>query len=545
MKKQESIRRQNENKSPRLRRFHQAKWDEPVIMELGCAGQRGILVPRAEEAIKKVVGDPKALLPEAMRRKSPPSLPELSQPEVLRHYLRLSQENLGADLNIDVGQGTCTMKYNPKINDQLARMPKIADLHPLQDEETVQGILEIFFKFEQILKEISGMDQFTFQPAAGSAAIYTNASIIRAYHHARGASGRNEIITTIFSHPSNAACARTAGFKIITLYPDEQHGYPDLSALKAAVSERTAGLLITNPEDTGIYNPAIAEFVRVVHDAGGLCSYDQANANGILGITRARDAGFDLCHFNLHKTFSSPHGCGGPAVGATGVTHELARFLPVPVVEFDGYKYRLNHDRPDSIGKVGPFCGVAPVVLRSYAWVMALGARGLREVAEIAVLNNNYLLRKMRDIAGVSVPYAQGKRRIEQVRYSWEAMSKETGVHSEEIGLRAADFGVHYWTSHHPYVVPEPCTLEPTESYSRNELDEYMAILKHVAEEARLQPELVKTAPHNSTIHTIDHGPLDDPARWAMTWRAFLKKNRHGRKPVEGLRESGGQSGNP
>jgi glycine dehydrogenase subunit 2 len=194
---------------------------------------------------------------------------------------------------------------------------------------------------------------------------------------------------------------------------------------------------------------------------------------------------------------------------------------------------------------VGPFCGVAPVVLRSYAWVMALGARGLREVAEIAVLNNNYLLRKMRDIAGVSVPYAQGKRRIEQVRYSWDAMSKETGVHSEEIGLRAADFGVHYWTSHHPYVVPEPCTLEPTESYSRNELDEYMAILKHVAEEARLQPELVKTAPHNSTIHTIDHGPLDDPARWAMTWRAFLKKNRHGRKPVEGLRESGGQSGNP
>ena len=174
---------------------------------------------------------------------------------MLRHYLRLSQENLGADLNIDVGQGTCTMKYSPKINDQLARMPKIADLHPLQDEVTVQGILEIMFKFEQILKEISGMDQFTFQPAAGSAAIYTNASIIRAYHHAHGASGRNEIITTIFSHPSNAACARTAGFKIITLYPDE-HGYPDLSALKAAVSDRTAGLMITNPEDTGIYNPA-------------------------------------------------------------------------------------------------------------------------------------------------------------------------------------------------------------------------------------------------------------------------------------------------
>jgi glycine dehydrogenase subunit 2 len=544
MKKQESIHPQKEAGTPRLREYHQARWNEPIIMELSCAGHRGILVPRVEEAIKKSVGEPKALLPEGVRRKVPPALPELSQPQVLRHYLRLSQENLGADLNIDVGQGTCTMKYSPKINDQLARMPKIADVHPLQDEATVQGILEIMFKFEQILKEISGLDQFTFQPAAGSAAIYTNASIIRAYHQAHGASGRKEMITTIFSHPSNAACARTAGFKIITLYPDE-HGYPDLSALKAVVSDRTAGLMITNPEDTGIYNPAIAEFVRVVHDAGGLCSYDQANANGILGITRAREAGFDLCHFNLHKTFSSPHGCGGPAVGATGVTHELARFLPAPVVEFDGYMYRLNYDRPDSIGKVGPFCGVTPVVLRSFAWVMALGARGLKEVAEIAVLNNNYLLRKMRGIAGVSVPYAEGKHRIEQVRYSWEALSKETGVHSEEIGLRAADFGVHYWTSHHPYVVPEPCTLEPTESYSRQELDEYIAILEHVADEARREPERVKTAPHNSTIHTIDHGPLDDPARWAMTWRAHVKKNRHGRKKEERPRAARGQTGSP
>jgi glycine dehydrogenase subunit 2 len=544
MKRRESIHPQEEGRKPRLRNYHQARWNEPIIMEQSCAGHRGILVPRVEETIKKSVGDPKALLPEGMHRKVPPALPELSQPQVLRHYLRLSQENLGADLNIDVGQGTCTMKYSPKINDQLARMPKIADLHPLQDEVTVQGILEIMFKFEQILKEISGMDQFTFQPAAGSAAIYANASIIRAYHHAHGDSVRNEMITTIFSHPSNAACARTAGFKIITLYPDK-HGYPDLSTLKAVVSDRTAGLMITNPEDTGIYNPAIAEFVKVVHDAGGLCSYDQANANGILGITRACDAGFDLCHFNLHKTFSSPHGCGGPAVGATGVTRALARFLPAPVVEFDGYKYRLNYDRPDSIGKIGPFCGVAPVVLRSYAWAMALGARGLREVAEIAVLNNNYLLHKMRDIAGVNVPYAEGKRRIEQVRYSWEALSKETGVHSEEIGLRAADFGVHYWTSHHPYVVPEPCTLEPTESYSRQELDEYIAILEHVADEARREPEQVKTAPHNSTIHTIDHEPLDDPARWAMTWRAYLKKNRQARKAGERPRGARDQADSP
>jgi len=508
-----------------LRRFHQARWDEPVIFELSCEGQRGILVPEVEDEIRREVGDVLTTLPEAMRRKQPPALPELSQPQVLRHYLRLSQENLGADLNVEVGQGTCTMKYNPKINEQLANSPKLADLHPLQDAETVQGILEIMYRFEQMLKEISGMDRFTFQPGAGSAAIYANASMIRAYHEARGEAGqRDEVITTIFSHPSNAACAQTAGYKVITLYPDAD-GYPDLDALKAAVSERTAALLITNPEDTGIFNLKIEEFVQVVHDAGGLCSYDQANANGILGITRARDAGFDLCHFNLHKTFSSPHGCGGPGGGASGVTAELARFLPVPVVDFDGEKYYLDYDRPDSVGKLRPFYGYAPVVLRAYAWVMSLGAEGLREVAEIAVLNNNYVLKKMLEIPGVSAPYAQGKRRIEQVRYSWEELVQETGVRSEELGIRAADFGVHYWTSHHPFVVPEPCTLEPTESLSRDDLDEYVAIMAHVAHEARTNPELVKTAPHNSTVHAIDdHSALDDPSQWAPTWRAYRRK---------------------
>jgi len=521
---QDITKRRYTDGKPNLRRFHQARWDEPIIFELSREGQRGILVPEVEDEMRSEVGDALATLPENVRRKQPPALPELPQPQVLRHYMRLSQENLGADLNIEIGQGTCTMKYSPKINDQLANLPKLTELHPLQDEETVQGILEIMYRFEQILKEISGMDRFSLQPAAGSAAIYANASIIRAYHESRGEAGRrDEVITTIFSHPSNAACAQTAGFKVITLYPDED-GYPDLDALKAAVSERTAALMVTNPEDTGIFNPKIEEFVRVVHDAGGLCSYDQANANGILGITRARDAGFDLCHFNLHKTFSSPHGCGGPGAGASGVTEELARFLPLPTVEFDGNRYYLDYDRPDSVGKLRPFYGYTPIVLRAYAWVMSLGAEGLREVAEIAVLNNNYLLNHVLGIPGVSAPYARGKRRIEQVRYSWEELAQETGVHSEELGIRAADFGVHYWTSHHPFVVPEPCTLEPTESFSKDDLDEYVSILAHVAGEARTNPDLVKTAPHNSTVHTIDHSPLDDPSQWAMTWRAYRRK---------------------
>jgi glycine dehydrogenase subunit 2 len=511
-------------KRPKIRRFHQAKWDESIIFELSQEGERGILVPEVEEDLKREVGDVLSSIPRGVRRRRPPELPEISQSRVLRHYMRLSQETLGTDLNIDVGQGTCTMKYSPKINEQLVRTPQMNEIHPLQDEQTVQGILGVMYRFKQILKEISGMDEFSLQPSSGSQGIYANASIIRAYHEEQGeADKRDEMITTIFSHPSDAACARVAGFKVITLYPDED-GYPDLEALKAAVSERTAGLMITNPEDTGIFNPKIKEFVDVVHEAGGLCAYDQANANGIIGITRARDTGFDLCQFNLHKTFSTPHGCGGPGGGPIGVTEELAEYLPVPVVAFDGIKYYLDYDRPKSIGKVRAFYGVAPVVLKSYAWVMSLGAKGLREVAEIAVLNNNYLLNKVLQIKGVSAPYAKGKRRIEQVRYSWEELRNDTGVRSEEAGLRAADFGLHYWTSHHPWIVPEPCTLEPTESYSKSDLDEYVEILRHVSNEAYSNPEIVKTAPHNSSIHKIDHGPLDDPSQWAVTWRAYKRK---------------------
>jgi len=418
------------------------------------------------------------------------------------------------------------MKYSPKVHEQLARLPKITALHPLQDEDTVQGILEIMYQFEQFLKEISGMDRFSMQPGAGSTAIYANASMIRAYHEDRGEAGqRDEMITTIFSHPSDAACPETAGYKIITLYQDEETGYPSIEALKEAVSNRTAGIFITNPEDTGIFNSEIEEFVKIVHEVGGLCANDQANANGLLGITRARDAGFDMCSFNLHKTFSAPHGCGGPASGAAGVTKELEEFLPTPIIEFNGNKYRMIQPQK-SIGKVRAFYGVVPVVLKAYAWVMSLGAAGLKEAAQIAVLNNNYLFRKVLEIPGVNAPYAKGKHRIEQVRYSWEQLTKDTGVHSEELGLRAADFGVHYWTSHHPFIVPEPCTLEPTESYTKAELDEYIAILRHVANEAYTNPEVVKTAPHNSTIHKIQHEPLDDPSQWALTWRAYLRKVR-------------------
>jgi glycine dehydrogenase subunit 2 len=509
---------------PALRRFHQARWDEPIIFELSVAGQRGVLPPEPEAALVEAAGDVFDNVPASLKRKAAPALPEMSQLHVLRHYLRVSQENLGVDLNIDIGQGTCTMKYSPKVNDQLARSHKLSELHPLQPLSTVQGILEVMYRLEGMLKEISGMDRVTLQPGAGSAAIYANISMIRAYHAAHGeGEQRNEVITTIFSHPSNAAAAKVAGYKVITLYPNAE-GYPDIEALKAAVSEHTAALLITNPEDTGIFNPRIEDFVTLVHSVGGLCSYDQANANGILGITRARDAGFDVCHFNLHKTFSTPHACGGPAAGACGVTKEVEPFMPSPTVEFDGTNYYLDYNRPQSVGKIRPWYGVAQNLLKAYAWIMSLGADGLREVAEIAVLNNNYLLNKVLEIRGASAPYATGKRRIEQVRYSWEQLTNDTGVHSDEIGFRIADFGTHYWTSHHPFVVPEPMTLEPTESYSKVDLDEYIRILKHIAEEAYTNPEIIHNAPYNSTVHKIDQDSFDDPKAWAVTWRAYKRK---------------------
>jgi glycine dehydrogenase subunit 2 len=500
---------------PPVRRFHQARWDEPIIFELSRPGRRGVAVPEA--------GAPAVELPESVRRTQAPKLPEMSQPHVLRHYMRLSQENLGFDLNIDVGQGTCTMKYSPKVNDGFARA--IADLHPLQPEDSVQGVLEVYARMESMLAEISGMARVSLQPGSGSAAIYANIAMIRAYHADRGEGHRDQVITTMFSHPSNAACAKTAGYEVITLMPDAD-GYPDIEALRAAVGPRTAALMITNPEDTGIFNPRIKEFVDLVHGVGGLACYDQANANGILGITRARDAGFDLCHFNLHKTFSTPHSCGGPAAGACGVSEALAPFLPGPVVEALDGRFILKYPEK-SVGKIRPFLGVTQNIVRAYAWIMSLGAEGLRTVAETAALNNNYLMHKILQIPGASSPW--NKRHIEQARYSWQQLSEETGVHSEEIGVRAADFGVHYWTSHHPYLVPEPFTLEPTESYSKEDLDEYAAILAHVAEEARRDPEFVKGAPYNQTVHKIDTTSLDDPEQWAPTWRAYVRKHLSGK----------------
>ena len=506
---------------PLLRRFHQARWDEPVIFELSVPGERGVLVSEIEVEIGKSISTE---LHPVIARKVAPALPQMGQMKVLKHYLRLSQENLGADLNVDIGQGTCTMKYSPKVNDLIIRRAELFDLHPLQDPDKSQGALEIIWRTQEILAEVSGLDAVSLQTSSGSAAIWANVAMIRAYFQSIGEGDiRDEIVTTIFSHPSNAATAKAAGYKIITLHPDE-NGYPNIEEYKKVISHRTAALMITNPEDTGIFNPHIKEIVELFHSVGALASYDQANANGILGITRAKEAGFDLCHFNLHKTFSTPHACGGPGAGASCVTAKLEKFLPSPIIVKQGERFILDDDRPSSIGKVAPFYGVLPNIVRAYSWIMNLGAKGLREVAEVAVLNNNYLLKNMIQIKGATAPYAPNRPRVEQVRYSWNELFEKTGITTEEIGLRALDFGLHYWTSHHPFIVPQPLTLEPTEAYSREELDEYLNVLRHIAKEAVDNPEIIRTAPHNQTVHQTAHEDFDNPERWAITWRAYLRK---------------------
>jgi len=506
-------------------RFHQARWNEPILFELGSPGERGLIPPPVEPAIAALAGPLDTLIPAGARRVQPPRLPEISQPRLRKHFLRLSQETMGAAVGVDIGQGTATMKYSPPVLDRLAR--RIGPIHPLAPVATVQGLLEIVVRFEQILCALSGLDRFSFQPGGGTHGIYANACIVRGWHAHRGEPHRNEIVTTLHSHPADAAAPATAGFRIISLPPGAD-GCPSPDDVRAVVGPRTAGLMIANPEDTGIFNPAIDTIVGIVHEAGGLCGYDQANANGMLGIARAADAGFDLCQFNLHKTFGSPHGCGGLACGAIGVRAELTPFLPAPTVEraADGSFY-LDSERPLSAGRVRAFYGAVDTVVRAYAWVTSLGADGLRQVAETAVLNNNYLAAKLRDLPGVEVSFEDPGRspRLEQIRYSLATVKERTGLGTEAISRRTADHGVAgFFPGHHPWTVNEPMTLEPTESASRAELDDYVALLGEVLAEAENHPETIENAPERSAIHRIDETALDDPSAWALTWRAYVRK---------------------
>ena len=506
--------------------YQAVAWKEPIVYQLARKGRRGYMVPAIEEEIKASIGDVVSLIPDKMRRKALPNLPELSEPEVVRHYIRLSQQTYGVDSGIHI-HGTCSMKYSPKVNESLARSPKIADIHPLQEVETVQGMLQIMYELQKWLCELSGMDEFSLQPRGGAHAVFSNARIIRAYHKLNGElEQRNEIITTVLSHPCNGGSPAAVGFKVVTLYPDEETGYPDIEALKSTVSKRTAGLMITDPYDTGVFDSNIEEYIKIIHEVGGLVAIDQANANCILSRLRIGDVGADLCHFNLHKTFSTPHGSTGPGSAAIGVKRELGKFLPVPIVGFDGEKYYLDYDKPYSIGRVGGFYGVIPNVLKAYAWIMTIGAEGLEETSEVAVMNNNYLIRKLLEVRGVSLPWDKSHPfRLQEARFSLEKMKEETGIGIADVNRRIVDYGLQDMeTSHEPWIVPEPFTPEPPETTPKEDLDRIVEIFHRISQEAYTNPEIIKTAPHNAAISKIDRTPSSDPKKWAMTWRAYLKK---------------------
>jgi glycine dehydrogenase subunit 2 len=512
----------------KLGRYHAAVWDEPVVMEMGHPGRRGQIFPTADDKVRKAVGAGKSLVPASMRRREAPKLPELSEPEVQRHYLHLSQETLGM-MGISLF-GTCTMKYNPRVSEMAAARPDLAELHPYQPEDTLQGVLEIIHSFDLILRELSGMDQFVFQAGGGADAAYTNCCVTRAYHQARGQlEQRNEVITSIQAHPCNAATAAAAGFKVVTLQLEE-NGYPSLEALKAAISPRTAALHIGNPDDMGIYNPEIREWTRLVHEAGGLCFYDHANFNGVMGKLRARDLGFDACMYMLHKTFGAPKGGGGPAVGAYGCSRDLAAYLPTPVVTRDKQGYHLDQDRPKSTGKIREYWGNVPQIMKAYAWARAMGAEGINEASDLSVLANNYMDKKLGEIRGLTRSNPEIKTwRMEMTRWGLGKLKEETGVGTADVANRMADFGIDpYWMSHEPWVVPEPFTPEAGEMYSKEDLDRWVAVIATIVDEAYTDAAKVKTAPHAQAIHQIKSGPLDDPKQWAMTWRAYRRK--HGPK---------------
>jgi len=505
--------------------FRQARWNERIIFELGRPGRRGCTIPKVKKEIQRVVGDPKAFLPEKLRRKTLPRLPELSEVEVVRHYVRLSQMNFGVDSGF-YPLGSCTMKYNPKIDEVLAKLPSITLIHPYQDERTVQGVLEIMYRLSRWLAEITGTHEVSLQPAAGAHGEFLGTLIMRAYHKLNDElEKRTELVVPDSAHGTNPASGAMGGFKVVVV-PSDEDGCVDLEALTAAVSERTAGLMLTNPNTLGIFEKNIEEIAKIVHEAGGLLYYDGANLNAILGKVRPGDMGFDIVHMNIHKTFGTPHGGGGPGAGPIGVSEELEKFLPVPRIVFDGKQYRLDYDKPHSIGKIRGFYGNVGVLLKAFAYILSLGAEGLEEVAEVSVLNANYVMKKLEKIRGFELPYAQGRPRKHECVISAKKLYKETGIRALNVSKRILDYGMHAPTVYFPLTVDEALMIEPTESFEKEELDRFVEVMRKISDEAYSTPDVVLEAPKNTAVTRLDEVKASHPKSMALSWKMYLKRSK-------------------
>ncbi len=497
--------------------YAQARWDEPLIIDLSQQGKVAFHELISEQDSKRALNT----IPQRLRRAAPPSLPEVSEIEVIRHYTRLSQENFGVDLGI-YPLGSCTMKYNPKVCDMIAGSHKIQELHPYQDVKSVQGILQILYEAVDFFAKIVGMEKITPQPAAGAQGEYVGVMLMRAYHHDRGEAKRDEIIIPDSAHGTNPASAAMAGYKVHEV-PSNSRGCVDIEALKSAVGPRTAGLMLTNPNTLGIFERDILEIAAIVHEAGGLLYYDGANLNAIMGKAKPGDMGFDIVHINLHKTFGTPHGGGGPGAGPVGVKNSLVEYLPVPTVEFDGAQYYLDYDKPKSIGKIRAFHGNVAVILRAFTYILLHGKEGLETVSEVAVLNANYLAEKLQKIKGFTLPLGEGIPRKHEFVLSASNLAKDTGVNALHVAKRLLDFGVHPPTVYFPLTVEEAIMAEPTETVSRQELDAVVRGFEKISAEAYAGSEQLKTSPHFTSVTRIDEAKANRPKTTQLTWKMGLK----------------------
>lgn len=470
-----------------------ASRDFPVIVELGVPGRIGFSYPDSDVPDQPL----ERLLPVQHVRDEPAALPEVSELDVVRHYTRLSHRNFSIDEGF-YPLGSCTMKYNPKIHEDVARLAGFSRLHPYTPAEQSQGALELMWELDQLLAEISGMDRVTFQPAAGAHGELTAMLMVRAYFEWRG-ERRSKVIIPDSAHGTNPATAAMAGYQVVTVRSDAR-GNLDVNALRAVMDESVAAIMLTNPNTLGLFEEHITGVEEIVHGKGGQMFLDGANFNAILGITRPGDQGFDVMHFNLHKTFTTPHGGGGPGAGALGLKAHLVPFMPVPTVEREGDRFRLDYDRPRSIGKIRAFYGNFANLVRAYAYIRSMGASGMRQVAETSVLNANYMLARLRQ--HFDLPYDRICKH--EFVLSGTRQKKQHGVTTRDMAKRILDYGFHAPTIYFPLIVEEAIMIEPTETESKRTLDEFIDAMLAIEREARENPDLVRTAPHGTPVKRLD-----------------------------------------
>ncbi|MGD6876626.1 aminomethyl-transferring glycine dehydrogenase subunit GcvPB [Bacillus infantis] len=467
--------------------------DQPLIFEISKPGRTGYSLPELD--VPEV--DLAELLPEGYLREEEPELPEVSELDIMRHYTALSKRNHGVDSGF-YPLGSCTMKYNPKINENVARFNGFAHIHPLQEESSVQGALELMYDLQEHLIEITGMDEVTLQPAAGAHGEWTGLMMIRAFHEANGDTGRTKVIVPDSAHGTNPASATVAGFETVTVKSNE-NGLVDLEDLRRVVGSDTAALMLTNPNTLGLFEENILEMAEIVHGAGGKLYYDGANLNAVLSKARPGDMGFDVVHLNLHKTFTGPHGGGGPGSGPVGVKKDLIPYLPKPIVAKRGEEFVLDYDRPQSIGRVKPYYGNFGINVRAYTYIRTMGPDGLKNVTEFAVLNANYMMRRLAEY--YDLPF---DRHCKHEFVLSGKRQKKLGVRTLDIAKRLLDFGYHPPTIYFPLNVEECIMIEPTETESKETLDSFIEAMIQIAKEAEENPEIVQEAPHTTVIGRLD-----------------------------------------